>query len=508
MKKNEKPLKTVAKKLQQRMEKGNEQTNDKDKSALGQLAYFDFMKCARKFARHYCKKMPKNMGNGLEIKESDPLAFSIAEEIINEFDIYAASELGHLFVHEPGNGHFTEMDQRRFSLFVMQAYHRSAIVSQLSERVKKAVFDWLLSAPSIQVSQDFFESQERFINVKNGVVDLVTGKLEKHDANRYGFLGMLPFSFKPKYAKGNKMPYRFSLMLTRTFPDKNDRKRFLQCLAYLISNCRSKKIAFFWIGKPHTGKSTFQRLIAQIVGKENISNIPLEKFSDRFSIANLFGKKINMAGETGVAQLKSMEVFKAVVGNDWVDAEFKGKDHFSFLAKVKNLFCGNSLPLLSRNVAEKAVYERMEMLLFQKPVDKKHQIPFFEKDLLEKEGDEILTVLIRELRNFYKDGCQFTESKSSHALKEKLWKENKNQDSVRAFLKDCCTIDPNLDVAIGSLCNAYKLYARHNGFEVLSDNVFINELLAKGDFRRKKLHPSRTLQYRGVVGLALVEQVA
>ncbi|MBQ8697830.1 MAG: hypothetical protein IJ521_02375, partial [Schwartzia sp.] len=274
----------------------------------------------------------------------------------------------------------------------------------------------------------------------------------------------------------------------------------------LISNDRSKKVAFFWVGQPHIGKSTFQRLLTRIVGKENISNVPLAKFSDRFSIASLFGKKINMAGETGKTTLKSLEVFKAVVGNDWIDAEFKGQDHFSFLAKAKNLFCGNSLPLLGRETAEKAVYDRFEFLEFKNPVSKKKQVPFYEDELLEKEGDEILTVLIRELREFYKNGRQFTESRSSVALKKKFKKECKSQDGVEACLKDCLTRNAKSDVPIHDACNVYRAYAQANGFEVLSDSEFIRELLSKGPFNRKRMHPSRNLQYRAIVGLSLKKE--
>lgn len=496
-----------AQEKQHKNEKDDKKKMKKADNALVNLHHFNFEKRARKYTQYFLKKMPKGMGATLVLQEDETihLGYSIAKDICENFDVYAICGMNRVFVHEPGNGHFTEMDQQNFSLFASQAYHDTAVESLLSEGVKKDVFSRLLCAPNIQISQDLFDAQERFINVANGVVDLVTGKLKEHNAKQYGFLGVLPFNYVPKYGKGERMPRRFEQMLRKTFPDKDDRKRFLQCLAYLISNDCSKKVAFFWVGKPHTGKSTFQRLIARIVGKENISSIPLEKFSDRFSIAALFGKKLNMAGETGTMRLKALEVFKSVVGNDWIDAEYKGRDHFSFLAKAKNLFCGNSLPVLSREVAEKAVFDRFEFLEFQNPVPKKEQIPFFEDELLEKEGDKILTVIIRELRDFYKNGRNFTESKSSVALKKAFKKEIKNQDSVRAFVKDMCVFDPKAHTPISELCKYYEAYCQANGFERLSDATFIRELIAQSHDKltRKRFHPSRNLQYRGILGIAI-----
>ena len=485
-----------------------EKKRKKPKNCLPHLSSFNFRNRARKYAQKRLKKMPKNMGEEIPLPKDgkEPLSFSIAKEIMEKFDIYAINDIQRLFVHEPGNGHFTEMDQQKLSLFLSQAYHDTAVEPLLSEVIKKDVFSRLLKAPDIQTSQDLFDAQERFINVANGVVDLVTGKLKKHDANKYGFLGVLPFNYIPKYAKGNRMPRRFAQMLRETFPDKNDQKRFLQCLAYLISNDCSKKVAFFWVGKPHTGKSTFQRFLARIVGKENISSIPLDKFSDRFSISALFGKKLNMAGETSTLRLKALETFKSVVGNDWINAEYKGQNHFSFLSKVKNLFCGNRLPVLSKDVAEKAVYDRLEFLLFQHPVPQKKQIPFFEEKLLKEEGDLILTVIIRELRAFYKNGRQFTESTSSVKLTKDFKKETRSQDSVRAFKKDILgSCDPESHIPIREICNLYDSYCKANGFERLSDVVFIRELLALGEgkYKRKRFHPARNLQYWGIEGITI-----
>ena len=398
-----------------------------------------------------------------------------------------------------------EMDEKGCSLFLSQVFHDTSFEAKLSAPVKKSVFEWLSGSAEIQISPDFFDRQERYINVKNGVVDLVTGRLKKHNAKRYGFLGQLPFKYKPDYAKKGKLPKRFREMLIRTFPDFDDQKRFLQCLAYLISGDCSKKVAFFWVGDPHTGKSTFQRLVTQIVGKENVSNIPLAKFSDRFSVARMFGKKLNMAGETGTASLKALENFKSAVGNDWLDAEYKGKDHFSFLATAKNLFCGNSIPVLDSSCAEQAVFDRFEFLKFENPLPSEQQVPFFERELLEKEGDEILTVIIEELRQYYREGRQFVESTSSVELKKRFIKGCKLTDSVRSFIKDCCEIAAEKNVSSLQLCDVYSRYCNANGFTPLAKNAFIRALIAKGPFTPKKFHPSRNMEYRGVKGIALRE---
>lgn len=474
---------------------------------LDHLEYFDFPKAAKEFAKSGYAGLSKEMKSfSLEADDDrkPPLSYRIAEHIIENYSIYAVNDIGKLFVSYPGTSHYIAMDSARFTLFLSRVFHKHEVAPQLTASVKRSVFSYILTNPKRQILPEYFDAQERFINVANGVVDLVTGELQEH-SHKYGFLSVLPFKYDEKYAKSDKIPPLFKDMLNKNFPEKDNRKRFLQCLAYLISNDCSRKAAFFWLGEAHTGKSTYQRLLTRIVGEENVSHIPLGKFSDRFAIANLFGKKLNMAGETEHASLRSVETFKALVGNDWLDAEFKGKDHFSFKGRTKCLFAGNQLPLLDDSCAEQAVFDRFEFIRFKNPIAKEKQIPFFDQQLLNEEGDKILSVLIRELRKLLINGCIFKESKSSEKLKKRFKRQNKCVDSVKIFLKDCCenSKEKSEGVSIRELVEAYEAECRENALPCLTRDKFIKKLLSYGPYERHKFHPDKNTQYRGIKGLRL-----
>ena len=470
------------------------------------LKEFDFPKAAYQYAaKNYKVFDADTLSPSLTDGFKDfPLAYSLSKEIRQRNIIYAARGIQRLFITQEGAAKFEEMDFQRFSVFASQVCRKNEELDALvSEKVKGAIFYRLLSDPTLQISPDLFECQERYINVANGVVDLKTGDLLPHDAARFGFLNMLPYNYDKVYARSNKWPKLFQKMLKKTFPDKKDRKRFLQFVAYLISNDCSLKVALYMCGKPDTGKSTLMRLITLLVGEENVSNVPLAKFADRFALASTFGKKLNMAGETKTAPFTNLDNFKAAVGYDRIYAELKGQNPFFFIKKAKDFFLGNRLPVLSRECAEEAIYRRFELLELKNPVKRKKQRPQFEKTLMRKHGDKILCIAIREIREFYRNNLQFTESKASKALMGEFRKDAKPADSVHAFFKDCCKEKADSIESVRDICAAYEKYCQSNGYVPLSYPVFLRLLLKKGAFERCKMHPSRNLQYRAIKGIEL-----
>ena len=111
-------------------------------------------------------------------------------------------------------------------------------------------------------------------------------------------------------------------------------------------------------GEPDSGKSVVANFITQLFQPELISNVPLHKLSERFFKAELFGKKLNVAGEIQGKQLTEIATFKSITGGDAITGEYKGKNPFSFTPRCKLLFAGNALPGTSESDATKAFVNR------------------------------------------------------------------------------------------------------------------------------------------------------
>lgn len=439
-------------------------------------------------------------------KKKLPLAYEIFCFIRSNFDVLASNEKNCLYVYSSNTGCYNEMKANKFGIFLSKILNTSDAMPFLTGAVQRTAFNFLLNDYSLQVKTAFFDNQERFINVANGVIDLTTGELLTHDP-KYGFLTSLAFAYDKDYAFSDEVPEQFGEMLLQNFPDAEDRLRFLQCLAYLISNRYSNKVAFYWLGKPHTEKSTYQRLLTGIVGENLVSNLPLRKLADKFSIATLAGKKLNFCSETGRLPIKNLDVFKALIGNDYVDAEFKGKDHFSFRAQTKCVFAGNSMLNIDSNIAEDAIFDRFEFIKFKHPTKKKNQIPFFEQKLLNEEGIQILSLLIRVLRQWYKDGCRFVKTDTSKELKKNFKYISEEPDVIKLFVKDCCKLEADADVSYSDLFKAYVEYCKQNGCLALTQQAFVKQIIVQTGVEKRRLHPAKNLQYRGLAGIRLKNSV-
>ena len=126
--------------------------------------------------------------------------------------------------------------------------------------------------------------------------------------------------------------------------DPKKRQLLLEMIGYICSDLTVGKCAFFLQGQPNSGKSVIAEFISRLFDPSLVSNVPLHQLGERFSRAELAGKKVNIAGEIAGRALRDISIFKSVTGGDRITGEFKGKDLFYFIPRCKLLFAGNTLP--------------------------------------------------------------------------------------------------------------------------------------------------------------------
>ena len=201
-----------------------------------------------------------------------------------------------------------------------------------------------------------FENHPLLLNVKNGIVDLRTGERMPHDPDKFLFTYQIPWDYKPNEFK---VPWRilhfwYNGMQPLTVKD------VLEFVGYcLIRNCNLQK-AMILAGPPDQGKSKILDLIMALLGgRANISNKTMHQLnSDRFSRAHLYGKLANICADISDKRLSDIEMFKLLVTGDWIDAEFKAKDSFTFPNKAKLIFSANLPPLPPTELEEDGAFYR------------------------------------------------------------------------------------------------------------------------------------------------------
>ena len=392
-----------------------------------------------------------------------PIAYQAAKYIKKEYNVLASYDKHSLFIYKESTGCYEEMKvEGKFGIFLSQIFDKSNVKSQLTDSMKKDIFQRLVDDHELQVDPNLFENQERYLNVANGVVDIRKGVLKPHSP-KYGFCHALTLNYDEKYAASKKVPKMFGDMLKRNFPDKADRDRFLQSMAYMISNRYANKVAFYWLDPPHTGKSTYQRLLTAIVGENQVANLSLKDLARPFAIATLSDKKLNFCGETGHEPIKNL------------DRHCLATTILTASSNSKTIFC---------SVARQNVY------------------------LLETICSTLAKILPRKLflivLNLSSLAIQLSKkSKSSKKAKTKFKRQSKEVGVISAFIKHCCKQGAEETVSYSALYNIYLEYCRSNCFSAMTQQTFIKQIIIATNAKRHKFHPSHSLQYWGLRGIGL-----
>ena len=99
------------------------------------------------------------------------------------------------------------------------------------------------------------------------------------------------------------------------------------------------------VGKGDNGKSTFLKLFEHFLGIKNVSHASLHELNaDKFAIADLSGKLVNICADLKSEKLPNTGVFKMLVSGDVIRAQRKHGQPFDFANYAKLIYSTNQIP--------------------------------------------------------------------------------------------------------------------------------------------------------------------
>lgn len=127
--------------------------------------------------------------------------------------------------------------------------------------------------------------------------------------------------------------------------EADDLPRVWEVVGYMLLSGNPLQRAFLLAGGGGNGKGTFMRTVLAILGKENVSHVPLADFSqNRFAVAQLYGRMANVCGDIDSTYMEHTGRFKEAVGEDELQAEHKFGQPFRFTCWASMLFSANEIP--------------------------------------------------------------------------------------------------------------------------------------------------------------------
>jgi len=130
----------------------------------------------------------------------------------------------------------------------------------------------------------------------------------------------------------------------------------------LDANSNMQKLVML-LGSGANGKSTFLQLLRAFIGPDNCSSESLHQLTEnRFSMAELYNKLVNIFADLPPKGIKEISPIKMLTGGDSVSGEKKFQHSFTFVNKAKLIFSMNQLPSLPED--NLAMWRRIVLIDF------------------------------------------------------------------------------------------------------------------------------------------------
>jgi len=307
------------------------------------------------------------------------------------------------------------------------------------------------------------------INLKNGVLDIETGQLHPHDPQLW-FTSVIDVQFDPNAKCPN-----FTRFLSEILPPESH-PTIEELFGYTLYRSNYARRAFMFVGQGNNGKSLLLDILTRWIGEENVSNKSLQDLEfNRFSVARLLGKHVNVSADLPQTPLGKSEVFRALTGGDFLEAERKHRDSFSFQPYAKLIFSTNKLPPVRDDEVD-AFFKRWVILEFPYRFE---DDPAKRKEILdscttEEEKSGILNWALEGLRRLLQTG-KFTADEGDSAKIRDRWMRETNP--AYDFLTTHVERDPTGAIMKKNLWTRYLTWREEQGLPTIERQNEFSQLV-------------------------------
>ena len=374
-------------------------------------------------------------------------------------------------------------EQMKLNLAVAEALKKWAQKSEMKSAIEAAVG---LAKKMLAVNEDQIDRNPWLLNCTNGTVDLRTGDLKPHDPLDF-ITKLVPLAYDPavRSEAWDTVVARVTLeegMATRPLA------RFLQrWFGYCATGSTREQGFVVHFGQGSNGKSTILDTVAEVLGDYAATSAPgllVGNGRDRHptEIADLFGRRMVTAHETGEGGHLKEDTVKQLTGSDKVKARFMRADFFEFDPTHKLQLLTNYKPVIKGQ--DNGIWRRVLLMPYLARFGSAEEVnagrAHFVKDTriaerLKAEIQGVLTWVVEGARVWFQDGLQPPDAvlAASRDYQEE-------QDRVGQFVRECCELGPDLETPIsgefGGVYDEYRAWCGAGGFHALSKTRLLQEL--------------------------------
>lgn len=375
--------------------------------------------------------------------EKTKTTFHLAQHLTRKYSIITVGEKEReMYVYQ--NGYYQPAE----NLVIFPEVQR--ILGELTTKNAKMETLHKIADMTAHPRSVFASAPLNLIPLANGVYDTIERKLLPHSPD-YRFTYQLPIQYDPEA----------DCPKTKAFIDQifnEDQKQTIQeWLGYYFHRQYIFKKAIIFVGEGDTGKTTFLEVITNLLGRENLSAVSLQKMtSDKFAAAHLYNKHGNLVDELSAKDIVDTGNFKMATGGGSITGEYKFGNQFSFLNFSKFTFACNKIPDVT-DMDDEAYFNRWMVMRFEKTIEKK--IPNFIATLTtEEERSGLFNYAMEGLGRLLKQG-EFTYASSAIDTKIEMMRSG---SSIAQFASEALKENVGAEVTKEALYEAYCDFCKRN----------------------------------------------
>jgi P4 family phage/plasmid primase-like protien len=360
-----------------------------------------------------------------------------------------------------------------------------------------------IMSPEIEFGTWIEDRRRRaYVSMTNGILDLdavMSGKDEsecliQHSPNWFSLVA-LPYQFD---SNAGSEPATWLKYLDRVMEGDQERIAILQEWAgYLLLPDTGHQRFVVLEGDGANGKSVYCAAMTAMLGGDNVSNIQLEVFGDRFSRTETLGKLCNVCGDVGEIDKVSEGYVKSFTSGDRMYFDRKGISGLNVVPTARLTLACNTRPRFSDR--SDGIWRRMLLVPFRVQIPEEERVIGMDKiDWWEQSGElpAILNWAILGLARLRQQG-RFTRSRLVEQTREEYREE---MNPARMFLKQFLEESRSGETPTRLVYQFYAGWIRENGYKPLSERQFGKEVhrVFRTSLRRIGTRDNRSYCYEGI----------
>lgn len=361
-------------------------------------------------------------------------------------------------------------------------------VAQLDDDSRRKAAQWAISSQNVAklramlevaaTELDFvvrlkdLDADPWLLSCGNGTLDLRTGKLRKPDP-----ADLISRGTEVHYNAGAPRQ-RWEPFLDEVFAGDAELIAFVKrAYGSCLTGDTRDRLLLIQYGSRFNGKSTLNRVFAQMLGEDLAQAAPIRLVMRGRSseipneVARLNRARFVVVSETADGRKLNESQVKALTGRDRIPARFLHKEWFEFVPEFKLVLYTNYKPRIDGS--DGAVWDRVKLIPFN--------VCFADSE--DKELDSKLEAELEGILAWAVEGCLEWRERglgTCNAVEQATRDYRRENDTLGAFLRDCCELGDGLSVSKSELREACEDYFRGEGEEPLSAVVLGRSLAARG----------------------------